>query len=66
MSENLGRDGRVEELYWEQLGTLISSRVESVSLFLFFFAANKEDIFFIFLILGSYKLIWVWQVTSKL
>ena len=49
MSENLGRDGRVEELYWEQLGTLISSRVESVSLFLFFFAANKEEIFLFFL-----------------
>ena len=39
-TENLGRDGKVEKLYWEQLGTLISSKVESVSLFLFFFASN--------------------------
>ena len=40
MTENFGRDARVEQLYWEQLGTLIISKVESVCFFFFFFAAN--------------------------
>ena len=40
LNETLCGDGKVEKLYSEQLETLISSTVESVCLFLFFFAAN--------------------------
>ena len=75
MSESLGRDGRVEQLYWEQLGTLIISKVESVCLFFFFFVANlmvslsykgSNLYYFSYFRERQANTLWVWQVTSKL